>query len=423
VRVHLFRRPSQDNWAKDVVSEFIPVDTTKPDEAYAKALQKLKKSGALNGITTYWEDDVELTAKLAEGLGLKYHPVKTTQIARDKAATRKAMADANLSPVAFKRITSRADIEAAVEDKMFPFPAVLKPAKGAEAQFTGVVNRGDALRVYDESLKGMLESHDTIFNQSHDFVLEEYLGGSEWDANIIVQDGKLLAGSITDNTEIRQDKQTLKEGEQRQINMKSTGAALPSVALTEAQQKEALEFAHKAVLALGGRDGVFHVEGKTANKGPRLLEVNLRPGGAYVVHWNKAVTGIDEAEMLFAIAAGIPAVPFQAQQPLRHLKGIFVFSDRQGVVKRIGLKPQSEEAGIKAIIEKKPGAVIDFKDNDRVAMISASGRTAEEADTKLGEAKDHLDLHIEEAKRAVASQSWFRAWFDVLARLLSGKSK
>ncbi|MBI3552264.1 MAG: hypothetical protein HY077_07080 [Elusimicrobia bacterium] len=391
-------RPSQDNWAKDLVSEFIAVDTTKPDEALAKAQKKLqrsiRKNGKLGGITTYWEDDIVLTARVAQAMNLPYFSVHTAETARNKPAARDAMEAAGVDRVAHRVIRSRTAMEEAVNDPNFPFPAVLKPAKGAEAQFTGVVERDEALRIYDQNNADIAASHDTIFEQGREFVLEEYLTGHEWDANIGMQDGKMIYGSITDNTPVRDDQKTLKPGEERQLNMKSTGAFLPSVQLSKQEQREALEFAASAARALGVKDGALHIEGKTGPRGPRLLEVNLRPGGSYVVHWNNAVTGIDEAEMLYALALGVPAVAYQSPDPLAHLAGVFVFSDREGKVSYIGLSPEAQAAGLQALFEKKPGYIVDFKDNDRVAFLHASGASTEEALRKLGE-DPHKNIALE----------------------------
>jgi hypothetical protein len=77
------------------------------------------------------------------------------------------------------------------------------------------------------------------------------------------------------------------------------------------------------------------------------------------------------------------------------LAGVFVFSDREGKVSYIGLSPEAQAAGLQAIYEKKPGYVVDFKDNDRVAFLHAAGSSSEEALQKLGtEPRANLALEI-----------------------------
>lgn len=395
--------PSRDNWAKDLVSEFIAVDTTHPEEALAVARKKLqrsaRKNGKIDGITTYWEDDVVLTAQIAEAMGLRYHPVKSAKLVRDKAATREFLKEKGLASMEFRTIESREDMEKAVADPAFPFPAFLKPRNGAEGQFSGVVERENALRIFNEVQKGIAASQDTIFDQGRGFILEEYLTGHEWDVNLMVQDGKLVYATLTDNTPVREDKLTLKPGEKRQLNSKSTGAHKPSIQLTLEEEAQAKAFAAKVVLAQGFSDGVFHVEGKSGPRGPRLLENNARPGGSYVVHWDYAVDGVDQSEMIFLAAAGVPAFPFKAPEPLTHLAGSFIFSEREGKIKSISLREDALGLGVKLLAEKKPGAVVDFQDNDRVAFLQAEAGSVALAKSKLGpEPKNHLILDIVDAE-------------------------
>src|ERR1019366_6499680 len=68
---------------------------TKPAEALASARKKLlasaRKNGKIDGITTFWEDDVELTADIARELGLPYHTKAAASAARSKYETQQVL--------------------------------------------------------------------------------------------------------------------------------------------------------------------------------------------------------------------------------------------------------------------------------------------------------------------------------------------
>src|SRR5581483_8212997 len=100
--------------------------------------------------------------------------------------------------------------------------------------------------------------------------------------------------------------------------------------LTKDQQREVLDLVTGTLAGLKFGDGIFHVEFKYTSKGPRIIEVNARPGGVYVVPWNLAVNGVDLAEMLFATAAGVPAVPYKPARPNTHLEGEFLIPEQSG---------------------------------------------------------------------------------------------
>ncbi|MCX5790441.1 MAG: ATP-grasp domain-containing protein [Elusimicrobia bacterium] len=349
VKVVLIDKPG--SWAKDLVEEYIPVDTTKPETARAEALKKLlrsaRKSGEIDGITTFWEDDVMLTSKLARDLGLRYHPEAAAETARNKFELREKMSEAGLPTPSFAMLKSRADLERQLE-RGFPFPAVLKPARGAAAMGVMKVGSADEARAaYEKIVKEINPELDAIFAQGSEVLMDEYLDGHEGDADIVWQGGRAVYESVTDNWPTREP------------YFLATGSSLPSRLLTKAQQREALDLAEKTLAALKFSDGVFHVEFKVTSKGPRLIEVNARPGGVYVVPWNLAVNG--------------------------------------GKVERLEMAPGARTEGFHDLLTLKPAGsdvAAPPAGYDRVGMLTAYGKTAEEAQANLAKQRERLRLEI-----------------------------
>lgn len=374
----------QPNWAKDLVDEFIDADLTHPQEGVRDALAKLKASisenGKLDGITTYWEDDITETAKLAQALGLPFHPVEVAEIARSKHRTIEVLRGKGVIKGRHTyRIASRADLEKLVEIGAVPGKWFLKPSGGAEAQMTGKYYEGDVLAVYDRLAATMAQSKDDVYKDDRTFQLTDYLAGNEWDYNVTVQDGKLLDDRPTDNWPTRAH------------SSKATGSSLPPRAMTAGEKKHARAMVKQIVKALGIRDGVLHIEGI----GKELLEINLRPGGSYTLDWNRKVWGVDEAEMLLMTAAGVRAFPAMPRKPFTCLEGAFVFTPLRGKVKKIALTEEGRKAGLHLIVEKKAGKLVT-DDEDRVAMIYAEGKDNAEALGKLGgDPSRWLELEVE----------------------------
>ncbi|NNN05649.1 MAG: hypothetical protein HKL90_07090, partial [Elusimicrobia bacterium] len=153
VQIILIDKPT--TWAKDLVSELIPTDNAKPAEALALARKKLlasaRKNGKIDGITTFWEDDVELTAGIARELRLPYHSAAAARDARSKFRTQEVL-DAAGVPAARRAVVGNLSSaedpgeRAAMLERFraaaarVGFPAVLKPVSGAAAIGTERVN-------------------------------------------------------------------------------------------------------------------------------------------------------------------------------------------------------------------------------------------------------------------------------------------
>ena len=97
-------------------------------------------------------------------------------------------------------------------------------------------------------------------------IMEEYLDGPEVDVDLVLSNGAVKYGAVTDNWPTVEP------------YFNETGSNCPSV-LPRGQQMELLDLGIKAVQCMGFQMGVFHVELKYTSRGARLIEVNARMGG------------------------------------------------------------------------------------------------------------------------------------------------
>ena len=129
-------------------------------------------------------------------------------------------------------------------------------------------------------------------------MIEEILDGHEVDADIVLKDGALLYGKISDNFPVF-----------RPWSLES-GQLSPSILQTKIQDK-LVDYAFRVSKVLGYTVGVLHVELMLGKDGSiALIEVNGRPGGMYISNWHKEIWGVDLINAQLALAAGIDPHPF-----------------------------------------------------------------------------------------------------------------
>ncbi|UPT73414.1 MAG: ATP-grasp domain-containing protein [Elusimicrobiota bacterium] len=386
-----------------LVDEFIEADNTKVPEARAaiadKLLRSARKNGKLDGITTFWEDDVELTALLSQDLKLPYHTPVAARTARSKFQTQVKLKAEDVLAARHEILDNLSKSEnpaaraAALETfraaaLRVGFPAVLKPESGAAAIGTEKVNSvEEAVSAYQRISALVNPATDPIFALNSNLILMQYLDGHEYDVDLVMVAGEPVFSSITDNKPTREP------------SFLATGSRLPST-LPAAQQKAAVDQAIASAKALGLTDGVLHMEGKVTSEGPRLIEANARMGGTYVHEWVKAVWGVDLAEEGLMAAAGIGGKPYKPKQPLVHLDGDFFNADKPGTIKAIVIPEDVKTMpGFVRIREAKHvGDKITLEENGgfaRVLMIEAGGKDAAEAARNLAAIKAKIRVVIE----------------------------
>ena len=399
VSVVLVDKPG--TFASGLVSELIVSDNSKPEAALAKARRKLlasaRKNGKLDGLTTFWEDDVPLAAGLAEALGVPYHTRAAAQAVRSKARTRDVLEKAGVPTPRHRLVTNlNTAKDAATRGRLLEeflaaadsvgYPAVLKPAFGAASMgVKRVDDRAQALAAFEEMARMVSARTDPIFAQGTGLVLEQYLSGPEWDVDLVMQGGKAVFASVTDNKPTREP------------YFLATGSRLPSL-LPAGQQKDSVELAVKSSQALGLTDGVIHMEGKYTREGARLIEANGRMGGEYVRDWVRDVWGVDLVEENLMAAAGIPVKPFMPAEPLMHLDGDFIIPAKSGVIAAFELPKQArDDPGFHELRAKKnvgDRIAVPPDGYERAGMLVAKGASRAEAARKLKALKAKLRLDI-----------------------------
>jgi carnosine synthase len=372
----------------ELVDDWVIADMSS-EKACLKAVKHYLKDNnhKIDGVLTFWEEAVLITAKLADSLNLPGIPFKSAEIIKNKFSFREACSAFNLpSP---KHAMLQIDSNFSDVVKGLNFPLVVKPIYGAASAFVVRVNNLRELKKAFVSINKYIKSFWlTPEWKSVDLLVEEYIEGQEVDIDMILQDGNLKFYSITDNFQTHEP------------FFVETGQALPS-RLADTKQQELVEMAMTVLKSLNVTDAIVHFEAKTGLNGPVPIEVNLRMGGDEVYSFIKTVWGIDFIEYAAKIAIGDHFTIKKPTHPLTHLEGRYFLPNETGRIANITI-PRSVTQNphlFELKVCKNIGDEIKIppQDFDYFGWITAQGNSSEEAHISLNRmfsrVKFALDLY------------------------------
>jgi hypothetical protein len=263
-RCHLIDDPWQD--------DAVPIRFYDEDASTAAILDVAARR-PLDGLVVVGDRPTVIAARVAEALGLPWHPPAAASIARHKQHTRERLRDAGLPVPWFTAISThdRSPHSALrTPHSAIDYPCVVKPV--ALSGSRGVMRANDERELAQAIIRlgALLRSPDVRAERSaaHDTVLvEEFIPGREYAVEGLMHDGELHVLAIFDKPDPL-DGPFFEE----------TIYLTPSAA-SEADQLAIRDAIVAAVRALGLRHGPIHAECRVNTKGVFVLEVAARPIG------------------------------------------------------------------------------------------------------------------------------------------------
>lgn len=164
----------------------------------------------------------------------------------------------------------------------------------------------EAIDLYKKLLPSLDGGIDQIWCQGTECIVEEFYDGDEFDIDLLLSSGKAVYAKVSDNWACWSP------------YFQETGTNCPS-SYKKGKQAELVDLAVASTLALGFKNGCFHVEVKYTSRGPRLIEVNARMGGVSVREVNLAAWGVDLVEEQVMSALRIPIRPVVPEKPLKFI--------------------------------------------------------------------------------------------------------
>ena len=376
----------EKNWVNPYVTSWILADTTNHSESI-RALESFitnNRDIQIDGVITFWEDDVLLTSKIVDKFNFIGIPFSVAKKARNKFLFREFCQEQWIKTPRHKLIRSIRDIKAIISD--FDFPLVIKPAYGAESAFVVKVDTPDELvDTYNYIKRNMSTNIMSALSDGMDLFVEDYIDGDEVDIEILLQNGKIKFYSIADN-DITSGPFFIE-----------TGQAIPS-SLPDRNQLELVQMTEETLEKLGIFNGCIHYEAKITKNGPVPLEVNLRMGGDEIWSSVKGVWGVDLIEGAVKISLGIYLRNEKEEHPKKYISGFYFLSDSSGLVSKQQVDPEIKKQ--KYLVElhffKQVGepVLVPPEGFEYIGEITVSGDNLIDAQDNLNDAKRYIQYEV-----------------------------
>ncbi|KAF7335164.1 Carnosine synthase 1 protein [Mycena sanguinolenta] len=235
---------------------FIPIDMNINDGLPGRivdAVRSYKGFDTIDGILTAHDRYLVSTAKAAVILGLPASPIRAHEIATDKYAMREFEVDSQGIDFQFLRFSDLGELEESITAMRNPitvnYPAIVKPV-------SGYLSEGVARVSNDAELFASVGRIDTK-RHGRAVIVETYIDGPEFDANIVLCEGEILFFELVDDFPSAGDK----AGAGAEGTFFETSEFTPSN-LPNTEREIVRSSLHRTLLDLGFTWGLFHVEGR-----------------------------------------------------------------------------------------------------------------------------------------------------------------
>lgn len=375
---------AEKNWAEPYVDDWIIAKTTN-HSATIQAIKTYLETHEIDGVITFWEDDVLLTAKIVDTFGLLGITYDSALKVRNKFEFRKFCADNGIKTPQYKIVATKKELQTIAAT--FNFPVVVKPVFGSSSAY---VIKAETKQELDDIFTFVKEnvSHkvESSLGDGLEILVEEYIDGDEVDIDMLVQNGKVKFRSISDNF-ATQEPFFLENGQ-------ATPSSLPQKA-----QHELIQLAEYTLERLGIMHGCIHFEAKYTTSGPIPIEVNVRLGGDESYPFNKTVWKVDLIEHAVNIALGeyIPKVD-QSFEPKKYVMSKTFIAEKSGIITRLNLpkKFPDELHVLENHFYKEIGdsALAAPSDYEFLGWIACWGENSNDARENLDEAVKLIDYEV-----------------------------
>ena len=290
----------------------IEMDMSKIENVVEKS-RDLKSKYVIEGMVTLSEDYIERVAYIRSegkiGHGPSYEAI---QKCKHKEQLRKALC-------AYPALALKYEVIKKGEDNFnideFEFPIIIKPSSDTGSRNTYLCNNEDKARIAISQIQNRVEQFDVL--------VEEFVDGNEYSAEVYIASGEVNIVAITEKKVLSID------------NPVEISHTVPAVINIE-QFDEIQQMIKDVVKIINIDDAVIHVEFKLSTKGPKIIEVNGRPGGDNICRLVKYTTGIDLVQIAVCLSVGRYDQCQKTSKPMAETAGIdYFYSMKDGVIKGI----------------------------------------------------------------------------------------
>ena len=243
---------------------------------------------SFDGAITVCDYYIDTVKEVSQAFGIPCPFPRDVKTVRHKHLMRQALDRAGL-PNPKYRLAQNWE-EAAAAGEAIGYPLVVKPVDLASSAFVRLVANPAEL---EDAYRQLEEFPLNFRDQPRDctVLLEEYMAGEEVSVESVSCNGEVTILGITDKS-VTGSPYFIENGHMFPAALRGD--------LSDATK----ELVHAALLAVGYDHGIAHTEVKLTADGPRIVEVNPRTAGNYIVELIKRVTDIDLLQAFVDLALG-----------------------------------------------------------------------------------------------------------------------
>ncbi|RWK76791.1 MAG: ATP-grasp domain-containing protein [Mesorhizobium sp.] len=370
------RNPGRYPFLKNSVAQVIEAETRSPDELIGVAV----KLGRLAGIYSSSDYFVEAASSAAMEMGLPAANSEAIATCRNKWMQAAELQRQSITIPETRLATSVRDVENILAQATLP--VVVKPVCGSGSSGVRLCDNAAAAIKAFESARGALL--DQVDLPSPDILVQQYVEGKEYSAEIIAYDGTLHCLGI------------LAKHKGAAPCFVEVGHDFPAP-LPEPSLKELASFAAGAVSALGLNFGPAHVEFVITESGPVIIEVNPRLAGGMIPVMLSHALGTSILDMVIRLYAGDEFTPPRASARAGAIR--FQLVHKSGKLKRLGFSRNPEPTVPKAGLLKSEGEEVQINGDFRDRVAYAIG-VADELNAAVAAAQLMIDSIVIEIETA-----------------------
>ena len=252
----------------------------------------LKESVSIDAVMPIWEATVVESAIVSNYLKLRGNSLDAVINARNKYLMASCLTSNDISTAKSYLVRSLEEAEVLLNTEL-SYPCIMKLPFSANSQSVSLINNhSDLLQAYCLIVKMHTDNHNPYimsFKYDKDYrntvLLQEYIEGRELNIDLVYKDNYFISLGIFEKAPMGGPY----FAEYRSIYPTS---------LSQTQLDECVLLAEKAIKSLGASIGCAHVEIKYGKHGPSIVELSLRPGGAYTMQAIELVSGVNELQVI-----------------------------------------------------------------------------------------------------------------------------
>lgn len=291
-------------------------------ETETNDLQKLIKSVShvrFDGVITVCDYYIETVCEVAKAYNVPCPFSGNVKTVCQKHLMRQALDRAGLSNPKYKIVYNLEDAKKAAQE--IGYPLVLKPVDLASSAFVKLIQTSSELQQAYHDLENFpLNFRDQ--ERERALLIEEYICGEELSVETVSNNGEITVVGITDKSVT---------GSPYFIE---NGHMFPAKLEEDAKEKIS-DYVRNVLLATGYDHGIAHTEIKLTKDGPKVVEINPRTAGNYIVELIEYVTGVNMLKAFVSLALGQQPAVTVTDTGVSSAAIMFIVPDRGGKIKQI----------------------------------------------------------------------------------------